>query len=60
MNRLKSKVNVAAAEGSPPFEHAPEPSAYPLYVDNLIYLPFARHLAEEDMDGGTEELSKAA
>ncbi|RYG25257.1 hypothetical protein EON82_07770 [bacterium] len=68
MNRLNTEVSVSAAAETPPANVAPpanlapEASAYPLYVDNLIYLPFARHLAEDDLAAAdsSEELHKAA
>jgi hypothetical protein len=52
MNRLNSEVSISTPE-------VPE-SAYPLYVENRIYLPFARHLATEDEEVEEEESGKAA
>jgi len=52
MNRLNSEVSISPED--------PPESAYPLYVENVIYLPFARHLAEEGEDQEEPELGKAA
>lgn len=52
MNRLNSEVSFSPED--------PPESAYPLYVENVIYLPFAKHLAEEDADQEESELDKAA
>jgi hypothetical protein len=60
MNRLNTDVTVSAAPEEFSVDAGPPPSAYPLYVDNLIYLPFARHLADGEVGEEEEETAKAA
>ncbi len=57
MNRLNAQVSFQEVESAEAFAPAVEDNR-PLYRENLIYLPFARHLSEEDE--AAEQLGAAA